>query len=124
LLTFGEIHVRSVLWNQPNARIARARSKDFLGCYDNESTSRFSCNRVLGDGRVHFAQHFQTGVGIAQGGGILSNQLHGDARRLTTTTEATSAIRDAKHDSGSVMEDKSAILVLWISGGCEQNWFH
>ena len=106
----GEIHVHSVLWNHPNARIAHARSKDFLGCYENESTSRFSCNRVLGDGRVHFAQHFQTRVGISQDGGILSNQLHGDARRLTTTTEAASAIRDAKHDSRSVMEDKSGDL--------------
>ena len=36
----------------------------------------------------------------------------------------TSAVGDAKHDPRTVFNDKSAILVLRISGDCQQDRFH
>src|SRR5881394_1164299 len=120
LLCASEIRVNTCIRYQPNAGIARARAEHLLRRYDGESTSRFTCNRIIGDRRVHLAQHLHAKVGIAHQGDILANQYHSQVCRLRSAAEASSAVSDAKRNSGTVVNDKSAILVLRISGSCKQ----
>jgi hypothetical protein len=73
---------------------------------------------------VYIAKNLRAGVGIVHLGNTLANQLYGHACRLRTTATPARTIRDTKHGSRTVVDDKSTILVLRMSGGREQNWFH
>src|SRR5213076_1590071 len=108
LLCAGEVRVCTGFRDHPNAGIPHARTEHLLRCYDGESTSRFTCNRVVGDSRVHLAQHLHAKVGIAHQGDILANQYHSHVCRLRSAAEASSAVSDAKHDPRNVVNDKSA----------------
>src|SRR6266404_2624960 len=108
LLSVGEVHVSSVLENQPNTGIAHARPENLLWCDDRDSTSRFTGNRVPGNGRVHLAKKLRARVGGAQQGCILPNRLHCHACRLRSAAPSPGSIGDTEHNSLTVVNDKSA----------------
>jgi hypothetical protein len=47
------------------------------------------------------------------------NEVHGQGCRLSASAQAASSVGDAKHKPQTVFNDKSAILVLRISGDCQ-----